>query len=322
LEIQLCSLYLQETFMPTNSHPLSPPGKRVDIGGYSLHYVLQGTEHDGATVVLESTLTMEHFEWFIVQREVAQFAPVLSYDRAGLGWSNPSPYPISSEQAAQELATLLTSISITRPVILVGASIGGLIVRQVAALYPELVAGMVLVDSTHEDQFNRFPPGFLRANKAQTAPRMAMLRQFETFSHEEIVATVEPFDPDVFSDDSPYPAELRAMIIDRMTPEGATAALREFEWVNQLTGAGKQTPHSLGHLPLIVLHAVKQNMPAHHNADDWSRYRQISYELQSELAALSTHSRYIQVDCGHVISNENPAAVVDAIRQMVEQVRA
>ncbi len=300
---------------------LPPPGKRVDIGGYCLHYVLQGEEHDGPTVVLETTLTMEHYEWFAVQPQVAQFAPVLSYDRAGLGWSDPSPYPMSAEQTARELGSLLSAAGITRPVILVGASIGGVYVRHFAALFPERVAGMVLVDSTHEDQFNRFPPAFLQASKAQTEPMMAMIRQFETLSHEEIVAKMQQIAPELFTD-APYPPEIRAIMIDRMTPEGATAALREMAWVSQLREQRGNMPHNLGNLPLIVLEAAKQDKPPYHNDDDWNQYKQVWHDLQAELAALSTNSRHIQVNSGHVISNENPDAVVDAIRQMVEQVRA
>jgi pimeloyl-ACP methyl ester carboxylesterase len=301
---------------------LPPPGKRVDIGGYCLHYLLQGAEHNGPTVVLETTLTMEHFEWFAVQPTVAQFAPVLSYDRAGLGWSDPSPYPMSAEQTARELAAMLTAAGITSPVILVGASIGGLYVRHFAALFPERVAGMVLVDSTHEDQFNRFPPAFLQASKAQTEPMMALIREFETLSHDEIVAKMQQIAPEFFIEKSPYPADIRAIMIDRMTPEGATAALREMAWVSQLREQRGNMPHNLGSLPLIVLEATKQDKPPYHNDNDWNQYKQIWKALQSELAALSTNSRHIQVDSGHVISNEKPAAVVDAIRQMVEQVRA
>src|SRR5207247_2892424 len=84
--------------------------------------------------------------------EVAKFTRVCSYDRAGTGYSDPGPSPRTARRIGQELAQLLDRTGISGPLVLVGASIGGLFVRVFASEHGERVVGLVLVDASHEDQ--------------------------------------------------------------------------------------------------------------------------------------------------------------------------
>src|ERR1041384_6036419 len=127
----------------------APPGKLVDIDGYRLH--LNCTGKNGPTVVLIAGAGDFSFDWGLVQPNVSRFARVCSYDRAGLAWSDPGPTPRTMLQDAYELHELLRAAGVKAPYVLVGHSIGGLIARVYAAQYPHDVAGMVLVDPTHED---------------------------------------------------------------------------------------------------------------------------------------------------------------------------
>ena len=70
-----------------------------------------------------------------------------SYDRAGLGWSDPAPQPMSLDDRADDLRAMLSAAGLTGPLILVGHSYGGYIVRAFAKSQPERVAGIVLVDA-------------------------------------------------------------------------------------------------------------------------------------------------------------------------------
>jgi pimeloyl-ACP methyl ester carboxylesterase len=90
-----------------------------------------------------------------VQSEVAKFARVCSYDRANLGQSDPAEGPRTAQDAADDLSAMLAPAKETGPYILVGASFGGHIVRLFAAQHPGEVAGIVLVDASHEDQVER-----------------------------------------------------------------------------------------------------------------------------------------------------------------------
>jgi pimeloyl-ACP methyl ester carboxylesterase len=132
-----------------------PPGQLVDVGGYRMHLDCVG--EGSPTVVLDSGLSDSSLSWYKVQPEVAQFTRVCSYDRAGLGWSEPSPYPRNSGVFAEELHTLLHNAKIDGPFVLVGHSMGGYDVRIFASRFPSEVVGLVLVDSAHPDLADRIP---------------------------------------------------------------------------------------------------------------------------------------------------------------------
>ena len=133
-----------------------PPGRLVDIGGYRLHLYCVG--QGSPTVILEAGGGNPWLSWYKVQPKVAAFTRVCAYDRAGLGWSDPSPRPRTAKVIAEELHTLLQNGGVTGPFVLVGHSLGGMDARMFANQYPSEVVGMVLVDSSHPDQENRFPP--------------------------------------------------------------------------------------------------------------------------------------------------------------------
>jgi pimeloyl-ACP methyl ester carboxylesterase len=87
---------------------------------------------------------------------VADFARICTYDRAGMGFSDPGPLPRTSGQIASELAVLLERSGMPLPVVLVGSSFGGYNIRVLASEHPDMVAGLVLVDASHEDQGARY----------------------------------------------------------------------------------------------------------------------------------------------------------------------
>jgi pimeloyl-ACP methyl ester carboxylesterase len=131
------------------------PGQLVNVNGRCLHLVSQG---EGApTVVFEAGLGSTHLDWCRVFPEVAQFTRAVAYDRAGCGWSAPGPLPRTGRRMATELHDLLAQAGICSPFVLVGHSYGGLIIRLFADQYPNEVTGLVLVDASHEDQKAHIP---------------------------------------------------------------------------------------------------------------------------------------------------------------------
>ena len=137
-----------------------PPGQLVDVGGYQMHLYCTGVNVDGSsTVILEQGLGGISSGWALVQAEVARSTRVCSYDRAGMGWSDSSSKPRDAQHIAQELHTLLHNANIPGPYIFVGWSFGGLYVREYAGQYGDEVAGLVLLDSSHPDQWTGTPEG-------------------------------------------------------------------------------------------------------------------------------------------------------------------
>ncbi|HWN08757.1 MAG TPA: alpha/beta hydrolase [Pyrinomonadaceae bacterium] len=131
--------------------------KSVDVGsGRKLHINCSGINIAGApTVVLEAGAGNPSTVWNRVQPEVAKFTRVCVYDRAGLGGSDPVPTPRTVVALTEDLRTLLVKAEVDGPYVMVGHSLGGILVRLYASYYPADVAGMVLVDSTHEDEADR-----------------------------------------------------------------------------------------------------------------------------------------------------------------------
>jgi pimeloyl-ACP methyl ester carboxylesterase len=122
------------------------PGELVDIGGHRLH--LNCTGSGTPTVILEPGAggTSSWAGW--IGPAVAEETRVCVYDRAGKGWSEQSDVFPDADQIAGDLHTLLSRAGVDGPYVLAGHSFGGLYVRAFASLYPDEVAGMVLIDST------------------------------------------------------------------------------------------------------------------------------------------------------------------------------
>jgi pimeloyl-ACP methyl ester carboxylesterase len=155
-------------------------GNRVDIGGRALYVSCTGT--GTPTVVLEAGGGNSADTWAGVQPEIARFTRVCSYDRAGLGQSDPAPAGVRTVQdSVDDLHALLTAADISGPIVLAGHSLGGLIVRLYASQYPGDVAGLVLVDG--------MPPDLLASGLALQPAR----ERRETFT---IMRGLHPQDPE------------------------------------------------------------------------------------------------------------------------------
>ncbi len=134
----------------------SPPGELILVGKSRIHlYTLGEIREKRPTIVLDHSLG--GIEGYFLIEEFSQVTRVCIYDRAGYGWSDPSPYPRHSQQIVQELEALLIQANIEPPYILVGDSFGSFNVRLYAHLFPEKVIGLVLTDGLHEREILQMP---------------------------------------------------------------------------------------------------------------------------------------------------------------------
>src|SRR5215211_1955838 len=248
----------------------SPPGEMVDVGTHSLHINCLG--EGSPTVILEAANLGMSPHWVRVQQQLAQTTRVCAYDRAGMGWSERGPEPRDARQISSELHTLLKGADTEGPYVLVGHSYGGLYAQMYAARYPKQVAGVVLVDSTHPEQFTRSPEG--RAMYEQTR-RMGAFVPWLTRLGVTRLTNFYPAHPDL-------PPKQRAQIeaFNSATQQVVTT-VEEFGATPQ-TSAQVRSMGSLGDEPLAVITAGKQTR-------DW-------LEMQDELAALSSNSVHRVVD--------------------------
>jgi pimeloyl-ACP methyl ester carboxylesterase len=286
-----------------DSRRFRPPGRLIDVGGHRLHLDVRGEPTDAPTVLLEAGMVSFSSNWAWVQPEVARVTRVVAVDRAGLGWSDPGPKPRDVGQSARELHTALERAGVAGPYVLVGHSYGGLAVRGFAALYPDEVAGMVLVDASHPDQWARFGVsskllGY--SNKvASIAARFGVFRLRK--GEYELLARGLP--------QRQY-AELMALASSpRALSTAGDAALAWDDRSRPLIDAAS----SLGDLPLVVLSVTEQ-----------PRMGEKLTELQATLPSLSSQSRHITVEGAYhegLLSQQEHARIVsDAILEVVAAV--
>jgi pimeloyl-ACP methyl ester carboxylesterase len=127
-----------------------------DVGGGRQIY-LKCTGSGGPTVVFISGWAGDSSTFYAVAPTISTHTRTCVYDRAGLGESDPAPNGVRTiDESAQDLHAALTAAGITDQIVLAGWSYGGMIARTYAALFPDHVAGMVLIEAT--------PPGWASAS--------------------------------------------------------------------------------------------------------------------------------------------------------------
>ena len=131
-------------------------GNAVNIGGRTLNLYCSG--EGSPTVIFDSAGHTAGYSWINIQSEVARFTHACWYDRAGFGWSDPGPSPRTFAAIASDLHTLAHAAGLTPPFVLVGATAAAFHVRVYTALYPQDVAGAVLIHASDWDIFAHEPP--------------------------------------------------------------------------------------------------------------------------------------------------------------------
>jgi pimeloyl-ACP methyl ester carboxylesterase len=267
----------------------APPGHLVDIGGYRLHLWCTG---DGApAVILDAGLGGTTAGWGFVQPDVARFTRVCSYDRAGMGYSDPGPSPRTARRIGNELAELLSRSGIAGPVVLVGESIAGFSVRVFASDHPEHAAGLVLVDASHEDDAHEVP------RMARFVPLLSTIGVFRLLG----VSFGQPVG-------SLAPSVRHYARATMFRASGYQAAADEIvhiqETVSEVRGSRRRLT-----IPVLVVTGAR-------GADEnWRR-------LQQDQASLSERGCLITAQqSGHVVAIDQPSVVVEAIRTVVEIAR-
>lgn len=280
------------------------PGNLIDVGGFKMHIHCEG--EGSPTVILEALSGGFSSYWGWVQPEVAKQTRVCAYDRAGFGWSEADSESETPEREASNLHTLLANAGIDGPFIMVGHSKGGLYVRQYAGMYPQEVAGLVLLDSSNPYQFDRHPE-LLQADTSMLAwtPLIKFLMRVGVGHHYLALGGKMDF------------TDLPALQRNEIAAEWSSVEYWQRMESTMQAGEGifklAQNLGSLGDLPLLVISRGT-------GLDGgWS-------ELQNELAGLSINCLHITVEGsthGSLIFDQDHAhAVSAAILKLVDVVRS
>lgn len=254
----------------------------VDIGGYRLDVVRAG--HGSPVVVFEAGLGDPLQEWASIWPAIAKTTTVVAYSRAGLGNSEPATNPTdrSPRREVTELHTLLARLGLTPPYVLVPRSYGSILSRLYTSLWPNEVAGLVIVEGTHEQQVRRW--GMIDS----TYPRA-----FRVF-----------FDS----------------VLKTLPPNGADAGeTRETVRIQMAGGVEGLTP--LPDIPIAVLTSMKSNPNAQY-VNGTPRGHEVWRELHDEWFRRSRNGIHIETSRGgHSLQEDEPQLVIEAIQFVLDRVR-
>ena len=272
------------------------PGEMVVVDGRQVHLLCQG--QGSPAVILESGMPGTSLGWASVIEDIASFARVCAYDRAGYAWSEAGTEPRTISNITRELRELLRTAQVSPPYVLVGHSFGGLIVQVYASRFPDEVAGMVLVDSSHPDLARR-------TGNLDRMGRVAFrLKLLAPLGVARLIIDVPSGNPES------RPNSVRAMEKEVLaTTRSFRAMASELEGLRESLNQAAEARPRLGRKPLVVLTEGRRRMEFWH-------------AMQDQFAELSDSSEWQVVDgAGHFIHQDEPDIVVDALRRVVESAR-
>lgn len=294
----------------------SPPGRLVDIGGRRLHIHCRGPIAPARpTIVLEAGLGESSLTWAGVAPALAERHRVCAYDRAGQGWSDPRSGEHSAAATVADLHTLLNAAGEPGPYLLVGHSLGGLYARLFAQRYPDEVAGLALLDPSHEEMTSRLPPDWQASVRRANEEAVAALRTPALLADLGLAALFPPLAPA----DPRLPPEAQAALraLGGASGRGFRALALEIgaseAVLAELRAAGVT---DLGDLPLVV---VKAGASAPAEPPPGLSPFTPSYDLHAELAAQSSRGRLVVLEGStHYVHYDAPERVRDLISGLIE----
>lgn len=260
----------------------------VTVGNHKLFVVEQGARDAKLAVVFESGAGGTSQDWVKVKALVPDDLHTVAYDRAGSGKSEAGPLPRTMAQEVLELHELLKVIGIKGKVILVGQSLGGLSVRLYTERYGKEVAGLVLVDPTHESSVlgSLKYGGWVRLREKATG--------------------------------KPIPQPQLDLAVNPGYDSTADYMAEEFQ---KIYLSAQQHPRQLGNRPLIIIGAGIRNQPPGTPDEQWKQLRAERDEQVRSLTVLSGNSKFIlDPKSSHNVQNDDPAIVAQAIKMIIDQI--
>jgi pimeloyl-ACP methyl ester carboxylesterase len=294
---------------------LSPPGMRIQVGRHCLYILAMGERQPGQPlVVLEAGHGDWSRVWGAIQPRLAEFARVVAYDRAGFGWSDPGPVPRTPLRVVAELRELLERAGEPPPYLLVGHSMGGPFTRLFYSLYSQDVAGMVWVDSAHEElpRFMPFWKAALRcflilARLGALLSRLGLVR----LAGQPLMRAAYPSTRDPLGQAAMFAQVAPPKFFNAMIDE-TLQMFRSESW--------SHTMASLGDLPVTSIEAqYPPGSPPGYPPRQWAEFLAGWRAIHEDLSRLSTHIRRVPAPTGHMVMFEQPELVVQSVRELLNE---
>jgi len=267
-----------------------PSDQMVNVGTHSLEMHREGT--GAPAIVIDAGITDGIDKLRPLAARLARTTTVVTYNRAGYGRSEPGPFPRDAAREADELKEMLEEASVPEPCVLVGHSLGAFNVMIFANMYPEHVAGLVLLDPP--------PLSFVLGREYKDLRAMAagMTAQWEAIA-DSAAKSADPAD-------KARSAFFRAIASEHREMFGPSAKLVE----------GIAT---LGDMPLLIMAAGKANPAFGAIAEEYQKYW---IEQSRSLAGKSTNAKFVIVpESSHYLYLDAPDLVAESILSVVSDAR-
>jgi pimeloyl-ACP methyl ester carboxylesterase len=308
------------------------PGRLVRLAGAAVHVVVDPGPAEVPPVLLSSGLGGAWYDWDRVVPLLAGVAPVLRFDRPGLGWSEPAAVPPTLAGEAERIRALLTTPGVLGPdappagrAVLVGHSLAGFHIEALARMNPELVAGIVLVDSSAEPEVPAPDPaellerrlaqwrtlGELATRSGMAGVAMPRLRSLAIRLSRSSGSDLA--DPEDVAATAASGRLLTASLLENATYNALAAQLLELRCEKPFP----QEPPlrviaALGTTPLVRAVPFLSGRVQERNETWLVRQRQ--------LAELSSNGRLIELaDSAHYVPFDRPDAVSEAVREVLAE---
>ncbi len=309
--ILLIAGYVFEWKSRKNAEKIEPDGSFAEVDNHRLHYYKKG--NGGPTVVFETAFDPAgHLQWYHIQQELPDSYTSISYDRAGILWSERGENQKSGEKIAKELHGLLEKAGAPKPYILVGHSFGGTLNRFFVNKYPEDVAGVIFVDSQCPDDEKYLSPELFKMVN-QGLPS-GFLKFANTFGLARLMFK------NMFPNDEQY--KYQNSIMPALLYKSAEAILEEQDQMSSIKKEASKIK-SFGACPLFVLTAADEKRFDSSIRDEKLKTEMLSdwNKMQKDFLLLSTDSKQILVPTsGHYINQEQPKVIEAAINEMVNKI--
>lgn len=306
--VALVAALVLESLRMRRLRAITPPGEIYRIGERKAHLVCSGA--GSPTLLLEAGLGDDFLSWRRVQPALSRVTRVCSYDRAGYGWSSPLPGARDTDHFVSELHDLVAAANIEGQVVLMGHSMGGLIIRKYATVYPQGVAGMVFVDASTPTQVERLPREFSAEGDFSSMDKL--LRPFGVTRMRGHCGAEDAATPEV--NDLLRWHDCRRSVMETDDREAAAFA----ESCEETKGTGP-----FGEIPILIF----SQDPALHFGEDvplsaGERGAEVWNTLQEELKQLSPRSRRIIArGSTHYIHQLRPELVIGQVSHTIAEIR-
>jgi pimeloyl-ACP methyl ester carboxylesterase len=296
------------------------PGRLIQVNGHEMHLYCIG--EGSPTVILETGVGGIALLWAYIQPAVAEATRVCAYDRAGYGWSEVSSSVRTTRQMAAELLDLLTQASIEPPYLLAGHSFGGLIVQTFASLYPDDVAGLVLIDAVHPNQFSSehcIPDCFPTSAVTLVGTFYDMLPTLARVGLVRLLVPGGSLPLPFFAVPADFP-ERDALIALLSTNTHSDTVLAEWDAFPQ-SSAQVNEAGNFGDLPIRLVTALGTYLEQPLPGEDPDETTQTWIALQNDLLQLSTYNTRTVIEEGThfslLVNPDHAKFVSEAINDLV-----